>query len=155
MDNESALRTKICQEFIYQTDKTWNYITPVDFYHNYFLKKQAKKDYVVIDLRHPRDFKKFHIHESENIFWMDICKKKNLDKIPRNIPVFLICYVGHTSSQTLVLLRILGLTNVVSIKFGYGISPSFQVPVAGWISYNYPVCGTVGVLDEQSCRRNF
>lgn len=148
-------RLAICRGFIQTTNKTWNYITPTEFYNQYFLKKKAHKDYLLIDLRHPTDYKMFHIHDAVNIFWMDICSKKWLEKIPRHIPVFLICYVGHTSSQALVLLRILGFSNVVSIKFGYGISPSFGVPVGGWISYNYPICGTVGVFDKKStCRKN-
>jgi len=50
----------------------------------------------------------------------------------------LICYVGHTSSQALVLLKMLGY-KVVAVKFGYGKSPVFGVPVAGWLNYNFPV----------------
>ena len=69
---------------------------------------------------------------------MDILKDHNLKKIPKNKKIFLICYVGHTSSQIMVLLRLLGY-NAISIKFGYGVSPAFEVPVAGWINYNYPV----------------
>ena len=38
----------------------------------------------------------------------------------------------------MVLLKLLGY-DVVSIKFGYGISPSFGIPVAGWLSYGFPV----------------
>jgi hypothetical protein len=45
--------------------------------------------------------------------------------------------VGHTSSQALVILKMLGY-NAIGIKFGYGKSPAFEVPVAGWMNYNYP-----------------
>jgi hypothetical protein len=36
------------------------------------------------------------------------------------------------------LLKLLGY-NVVSIKYGYGISPVKYVPVAGWIDYGLPM----------------
>lgn len=143
-------RLKICQEFVQQTDKQWNYITPHDFYHQFYLKK---KDYLLIDLRHPSDYKQFHIPGAINYFWLDLFEEKKLKRLPKNKPIFLICYVGHTSSQALVLLRILGFQNVVSIKFGYGISPVFEVPVAGWVSYQYPICGKISGKTCQNLNR--
>jgi len=64
-----------------------------------------------------------HVKGSKNIFWLNILDEKNLKKLPKDKPIFLICYIGHTSSQVLTLLKLLGYTNVVSIKFGYGLSP--------------------------------
>jgi len=80
-----------------------------------------------------------HIKGSKNIFWLNILDEKNLKKLPKdkNKPIFLICYVGHTSSQVLTLLKLLDY-NVVSIKFGYGLSPVKGVPVAGWLDYGLP-----------------
>jgi rhodanese-related sulfurtransferase len=52
--------------------------------------------------------------------------------------IFIICYVGHTSSQALVILKMLGY-NAIGVKFGYGKSPVFEVPIAGWLNFNYPV----------------
>ena len=61
---------------------------------------------------------------------------KNLAKLPRNKEIILICYVGHTSSQILVMLKLLGY-KVRSLKFGMGVSPSKEVKIAGWTSYGY------------------
>lgn len=127
---------KELKDYVRQTKDNWNYITPLDFYNKYFLNKK-KKDYVLIDLRKKSEFKKFHVQGARNIFWLDLLKEKNLATLPKNKKIFLICYVGHTSSQVMVLLRLLGY-DVVSIKFGYGISPTF-LPVAGWTQYNLPV----------------
>ena len=79
-----------------------------------------------------------HVKGSKNIFWLDILNDKNLKKLPKDKIIFLICYVGHTSSQVLTLLKILGY-NVISIKFGYGLSPVKGVPVAGWLDYQLPI----------------
>ena len=128
MNNLENLR-----EYLKNTKNDWNYITPQDFYNNYYLKK----DYYLIDLRKKEEYKKMHIKGSKNIFWLNILDEKNLMKLPKDKVIFLICYVGHTSSQVLTLLKILGY-NVVSIKFGYGLSPVKGLPVAGWLDYGYP-----------------
>ena len=84
-----------------------------------------------------KNIKKIHVKCSKNIFWLNILDEKNLKKLPKDKPIFLICYVGHTSSQILTLLKILGY-NVISIKYGYGLSPVQGVPVAGWLDYGLP-----------------
>lgn len=123
------------RDFLVNTKDDWNYITPLDFYTNYFMKK---KYYFLIDLRDEKSFKNMHIKGAKNIFWLSILDEKNLKLLPKNKHIFLICYVGHTSSQILVLLKLLGY-NVTAIKYGYGLSPVKGVPVAGWLDYGFPV----------------
>ena len=122
------------REYLHSIKDDWNYITPMDFYNKYYLKN---KDYFLIDLRSETEYKKMHIKGARNIFWMNVLDEQNLSKLPKNKPIFLICYVGHTSSQVLTLLKMLGY-NVVSIKYGYGLSPVQGVPVAGWLDYGLP-----------------
>ena len=131
----SFVNVKDLRQFLNDTKDNWNYITPLDFYNNYYLKK---KDYFLLDIRTPSEYKKMHIKGAKNIFWLDILDEKNLKKIPKNKTIFLICYVGHTSSQVMTLLKLLGY-DVVSIKFGYGLSPVKEIPVAGWLDYGLPV----------------
>ena len=129
------------RKYLHSTKDDWNYITPIDFYNKYYLKQKNKgneHDYYLIDLRSRAEYKKGHIKGSKNIYWLNILDEKNLKKIPKNKPIFLICYVGHTSSQVLTLLKLLGY-NVISIKYGYGISPIKLVSVAGWLDYGLPI----------------
>jgi len=91
----------------------------------------------LIDLRDEKEYKKMHIKGSKNIYWLDILDEKNLKRLPKDRLIVLICYVGHTSSQILTLLKMLGY-NVISIKYGYGLSPVKGVPVAGWTDYGFP-----------------
>jgi len=135
MDCDTGVLKQILRNYLYRTKDDWNYITPVDFYNNYY---KLNRDYFLIDLRHPRDFEKFHILGAQNIFWLNILDEQNLRILPKNKQIFLICYVGHTSSQVMTLLKLLGY-NVISIKFGYGTSPVKTVQVAGWLDYNFPV----------------
>lgn len=129
----------ILRKYIRDTKTDWNYITPSDFYNKYYNKK--RRDYIVIDIRKEKDYNEFHIPNSINIFWLDILKTKNLEMIQRlskNKKLFLICYVGHTSSQVMTLLKLLDI-DVVAIKFGYGISPKENVPISGWMQCKYPL----------------
>ena len=130
MFTSSALR-----DYLHDTKDDWNYITPIDFYNQYYM---SNKKYYLIDLREEKEYKKMHIKGAKNIFWLDMMDDKNLKKLPKDKPIFLICYVGHTSSQILTLLKLLGY-QVTSIKFGYGLSPVKGVPVAGWLDYGLPV----------------
>jgi len=125
---------ELTREYVKKTKDDWNYITPVDYYKNFY----GKKNHILVDLRKPEEFKKFHIKGALNIFWLDLLEPKNLRKLPKDKKIFLICYVGHTSSQAMTLLKLLGY-KVTSIKFGYGISPVIGVPVAGWNNYRFPI----------------
>jgi len=59
----------ILRKYLSDTKNDWNYITPVDFFNNYFNKN---KDYMLIDLRKEEDFKKANIRSAKNIFWLDL-----------------------------------------------------------------------------------
>ena len=121
-------------EYLHNTKDDWNYITPKDFYEQYY----NKKNYFLVDLRDRKSYEKGHIKGAKNIFWLNALDPENLKRFPKNKKIFLICYVGHTSSQVMVLLKLLGY-DVTAIKYGYGISPVQGVPVAGWLDYGYPV----------------
>jgi len=129
------MNIELLRNYLSTTKNDWNYITPIDFYNHYYMKK---KDYLLIDLRDEKSFKKMHIKGAKNIFWLNILDEKNLKKMSKNKTIFLICYVGHTSSQILTLLKLLGY-NVTAIKYGYGTSPIKGVPVAGWLDFGLPV----------------
>jgi rhodanese-related sulfurtransferase len=130
----TTIKPEMLRHYLKRVKNDWNYITPIDFYNEYYLKK---KKYYLIDLREEKEYKKMHIKGAKNIFWLNILDENNLKKLPKDKPIFLICYVGHTSSQVLTLLKLLGY-NVVSIKYGYGLSPVKGVPVAGWLDYGLP-----------------
>ena len=58
-----------------------------------------------------------HIKGSKNIFWLNILDEKNLKRLPKDKPIFLICYVGHTSSQVLTLLHLLTFQTPILYSF--------------------------------------
>lgn len=116
-------------------EKSMNSISPSDFYKNYYKKKNI---YFLIDLREKKYYDKYHIKGSVNIFWKDLFQKENIKRLSKNKKIFLISYDGHISAQVNLLLQLLDF-DVCFIKFGYGITPTFQTPVAGWCNFNFPV----------------
>lgn len=119
-------------DFLIKTKNDWNYILPTE------LKELDKSNVFLLDVRKPEDYKSGHIKDSINIFWLTLMKQENLAKLPKDKEIILICYVGHTASQILVLLKLLGY-KVRVLKFGMGKSPTKGVPVAGWLDYGYPI----------------
>lgn len=118
-------------KYIKDVDSKWNYITPKEL-------KGKESKYFILDIRDKDAYKKGHIKGAKNIFWMDLLKEDNIDKLPKDKTILLVCYVGHTASQMLLALSLLGY-NVKSLKFGMGQSPVEGVPVAGWTDYGYSV----------------
>jgi rhodanese-related sulfurtransferase len=119
-------------DFVNKTKPNWNYITPEE------LNKKDKSKFFILDIRDKEAYDEGHIKGSKNIFWMDLLKDENLKKLPDNKKILLVCYVGHTASQMLVALKLLGF-DAMALKFGMGQSPVEGVPVAGWTDFGFEV----------------
>ena len=117
-------------KYLQDSKNGWNYILPQEL-HSMDMSKVF-----ILDVRKPDDYKREHIQGSINIFWLDLMKPENLAKLPTNREIVVVCYVGHTSSQVLVLLKLLGY-KAKALKFGMGTPPSVNVPVAGWSDYGF------------------
>lgn len=132
----------------------WNYILPGELYEKYRASELAGDDApVILDVRRPEDYARGHVPGAINIFWLNLMEKNNICRLARltderTRPVIVVCYVGHTSSQTLVLLRLLGF-EAISLKYGMGEPPGASAlglpagspgaPRAGWQDLGYPV----------------
>jgi len=128
---------KASRKYLKDMDKDWGYILPEEFHK--LLKKAKKDEYYIIDIRDADTYKKGHIPGAVNIYWEDILDPENLEKLPKDKKIFVYCYLGHTSSQILVLLKMLGYSDVTSLKFGMGKPPKEGVKVAGWLDYGYDI----------------
>jgi rhodanese-related sulfurtransferase len=129
---EQELLMNKFKKYMHNAKKDWNYITPKELY------KMNKNKLYLLDIRKNIDYKNGHIKGSHNIYWLDILD--NLDKLPKDKSkeIILICYLGYTASQVLVILQLLGYKAKV-LKFGMGVSPDEKVPIAGWNTLGYPI----------------
>lgn len=133
--NNQELLDNIHEEllkFIDSTGEDWNYITPEE------LNKKDLSKYYLLDVRDSKSFKQGHVKGAKNIYWLEVLKLENLKKLPKDKKIIILCYVGHTATQIMVALRLLGY-KATALKFGMGISPVEGVPVAGWTNFGFEV----------------
>lgn len=125
--------------YISGVDERWNYLHPAE------LEGAVRRgeNLFLLDVRRPEDYARGHIAGAVNIFWLEALEPHNLALLPRDRRIVVICYVGHTASQLMVLLRLLGYDAVV-LKYGMGRSPISGIPVAGWENYGFGVVGGEG-----------
>lgn len=71
----------------------------------------------VLSVRAPEHYEKGHIQGAYNIPFKQIAQLDNLKKLPKDKQIVVICYTGHTASQTTMLLNMLGY-DAVAMKFG-------------------------------------
>lgn len=71
----------------------------------------------VLSVRAPEDYEKGHIQGAYNIPFKQIAQLDNLKKLPTDKKIVVICYTGHTASQTTMLLNMLGY-EAYAMKFG-------------------------------------
>lgn len=71
----------------------------------------------ILSVRGPDDYAKGHIQGAYNIAFKQIAQINNLEKLPKDKKIVVICYTGHTASQTTMLLNMLGY-DAYAMKFG-------------------------------------
>lgn len=98
-------------------DEGRNYIEKVEEVNQLITDNPAA--IYVLDIRGAEDYEKGHIEGAENIGFKEV--GKNLDKLPKNRPIYINCYSGQTAGQILMMLRLNGY-NAYSIARG----------MAGW-----------------------
>lgn len=85
---------------------------------NLFAKMDANEDMVIIDIRQADAYKEGHLKGAINVPY-GTSVAEALENIPDDVPVYVNCYSGQTSSQTVALLRIAG-------KYAYNIASGYN-----------------------------
>jgi rhodanese-related sulfurtransferase len=94
-------------------------------------------DPFVLDVRSASDFTAGHIAGAVNIPFRDIAKASNQSSLPsdKQTEIVVICYTGHTASQSAAYLGTVGYTKAKAMKFGM-TSWTVDPAVFPWISSN-------------------
>ncbi|GBE58161.1 putative adenylyltransferase/sulfurtransferase MoeZ [bacterium BMS3Abin01] len=101
-----------------------------------------KEELFLLDIRLAEDYEKVgHIEGATNIPFADVAVPENLDRLPKDKKIIVICYTGNTAAQATMILRILGYDASV-LKFGsmgWTVTPNTQGYVDYITSSNQPV----------------
>ncbi|MCK8817021.1 rhodanese-like domain-containing protein [Natroniella sulfidigena] len=92
-------------------------ITPREVYENVVLYPDP--DYYVVDIRGADDFTDASIIGSVNIPYETISEEHQIDKLPQDKKIIVVCYSGHTASQTAAFWGMLGF-DTVAMENGFG-----------------------------------
>ncbi|KJS21448.1 MAG: hypothetical protein VR72_10545 [Clostridiaceae bacterium BRH_c20a] len=140
-DQNNESEGNLQNETIEDNDKTYSEFEKIREKSDEFLKKNKPisisaqelyekailgndPSYYLVDIRGGSHFAAAHITSSINIPYADTWKQLKVELLPKDKKIVLICYSGHTSSQTAAFWGMLGL-DVVALENG----------MAGWSTY--------------------
>ncbi|MDH4162207.1 MAG: rhodanese-like domain-containing protein [Nitrospirota bacterium] len=84
---------------------------------NDFEKADELSDFFILDIRSEADFCKGHIAGAVNVPFANVAKPESLVLLPLDRPILVVCYTGHTASQTNAILNMLGY-DAWTLRFG-------------------------------------
>jgi rhodanese-related sulfurtransferase len=73
--------------------------------------------FFIVDIRNAGDYCKGHIQGAVNIPFVTVAEPVNLEMLPTDRPILVVCYTGHTASQTTMLYNLLGY-DASALRFG-------------------------------------
>ncbi len=88
----------------------------------------AANDPFILDIRSAADFAKGYIKGAVNIPFANVFKAENLAKLPKDKPIVVMCYTGHTASMTSFALSAMGY-NASALKYS----------MMGWTKDDAPI----------------
>lgn len=117
-------------------DSTLETISAQEVYENFVLK--GDKSYYVVDVRAAEDFAKGSIEGAVNIPYALTAKPNMVANLPKDKKVVVVCYSGHTASQTAALWQMLGYDAVPMLNGmgGWQTGAGSALPEQ---AYGYPV----------------
>ncbi len=107
-----------------------------------FAKMDAGEDMLIIDIRQPDAYAEGHLKGAVNIPYGPAIAE-NLEKIPDDVMLYVNCYSGQTSSQTVALLNIAG-------KYATNIQSGYNNGIKVLEGYEAYIETTENVLPDES-----
>lgn len=80
-------------------------------------KADELSDFFILDIRSAADYCKGHIAGAVNVPFASVAKPESLVQLPQDRPILVVCYTGHTASQTNAILNMLGY-DAWTLRFG-------------------------------------
>lgn len=133
MMNEQVLAA--CRRFLADVPPNLNYVTPKELAS--MMEVEPDKLFL-LDNRTPEAYRKSHIPGAVNIWLKEVLHEKNLELLPRDKKIVVCCWVGHTSSQLLAVLQLLGY-DAIGLKYGMGESAIPGEQREGWLDLGLPL----------------
>jgi rhodanese-related sulfurtransferase len=102
VESESVVISTAADSYMNDEDTVWNTSSAV------LLAEILDDDPYIIDLRASADYATGHIHGAINMSTADLFTAKNMAKLPKDEPIYVYCYTGHSGSQVAAMLNLCG-----------------------------------------------
>lgn len=96
----------------------------------------------LLDNRTPDAYAAGHIEGAVNVWIQDVLGDESLALLPHDRVIVVCCWVGHTASQVVAVLRVLGY-EAVGLKYGMGTPRDPTERIAGWDTCGLPVTASI------------
>ena len=127
--------TSAFREYLSSMPQNLNYILPDDL----AAALEADPDrFFVLDNRTPDAYAHGHIPGAVNIWLKDLLNPDQIGRLPRDKRIVVCCWVGHTASQLLPILSVLGY-DAVGLKYGMGTAKDSSERQLGWSRLGLPL----------------
>jgi len=123
-----------CKCFLESIPPNLNYVTPMELYHRLL---DDPRSVFLLDNRTPAAYAEGHVPGAVNIWMKELLQPENLARLPRDRQIVVICWVGHTASQVLSVLQLLGF-DAIGMKYGMGEPAVAGEERAGWLDLGLP-----------------
>ena len=80
---------------------------------------KTAKEKTLLDVRTPKEFQDGHIKDAKNLNYFDKSFKSELEKLDKNIPVYVYCRSGGRSGKAMQMMKEMGFTTVYNLMGGY------------------------------------
>ena len=131
---ESMELVEACKAYLKSINNKLNYVTPGELR---VMLRERPDSLFILDNRTPEAYQRGHIPGAVNIWLKDVLDDGNIDQLPRDKKIVVCCWVGHTASQLMSLLGVLGY-DVVGLKYGMGEPVDPDEPKLGWDELGFP-----------------
>lgn len=84
-----------------------------------FSSKIRSKDFQLIDVRTPEEFKSGHLKSAVNINYFSESFKDSLALLDAELPVFIYCKSGKRSSKSVAIFQSIGFDSIYQLKGGF------------------------------------
>ncbi|MEV4617317.1 rhodanese-like domain-containing protein [Asanoa sp. NPDC049573] len=122
-----------CRSFLSRIPQNLNYLTAPELQD---LLEARPESVFLLDNRTPEAFARGHIHGAVNIWIKEALTDENIARIPTDRTIVVCCWVGHTASQLLTVLQLLGY-DAIGLKYGMGEPANPSEPRLGWTDYQF------------------
>jgi rhodanese-related sulfurtransferase len=124
-----------CRQFIDDVPDDLNCMLPAELYARIL---SSPESLFLLDNRTSDAYRAGHVPGAINIPLKEILSPENLARIPVDREIIVCCWVGHTASQLVTVLQLLGY-HARCLKYGMGQPKNPSERVASWLSLSLPV----------------